>query len=736
MASNTLSKKPSIYEPLEIESYEIRMLTLLPGPPGSVVRCRLEKTFLINPTKYAALSYCWGDSKITAKIIVNDVDYPVTVNLMEALQQLRSLRVTRVWADALCINQSDEEEKGHQIRYMKHIYSRAEETYAWMGNDKSGTSDAAVFFLQVILLERTKLSPIPHSHPPLPPDHKPMIAENTTPHSRPLPNGCQRCLFESDFQALISFFNREYWKRRWIIQEIAAASRVHILCGSERIALNDMNAAISRCRTSCYWKPEVETAYYHLERVLLFRKYYQESKRPGLCEAIRKSQNSLSSDDRDKIFALLGICKDGTELVPDELGYQYPVEVIVMTITKSLIQKTGCLDLILFNAMNGRSEAHEILPDWTPNWLSHDLPKDAYHLAEKPFRPESILAPDELPVDSRILRVQGVVLGTILDIASTFQLDLRTRLQLFSRDGMSQEIDAPLVSKPIAPCYYHDEGETIATLVDCLVGHGLRDTSAPLAIVLYALSTAWGLYGASYEKNSNEARIQKALRKWTYAHADMPMEGETLKYWFTVGMIWRSWICIGSSTFLLSVLHISMWVFYIGACILLTGILVITAPKSDPGSGWYFWLAYFWAFIVLMGPLAVVITAKACSDTGYMAESQLASLKNHLVDVFDSPKRLVVSDRGFIATTSAAAIYDDIMCFLVGCSNAVIMRKTKPDSDSPPQYRVVGTIDVYLNHEDREKYKGFHFGERHQQTNHALLKEYREEGLLRTFDLT
>ncbi|KAH6663897.1 heterokaryon incompatibility protein-domain-containing protein [Halenospora varia] len=730
MAFNPLSKMPSIYEPLEVESYEIRMLTVLPGPPESVVRCKLEKTFLINPTKYAALSYCWGDSKTTTKIIVNDIEYPVTVNLAEALQQLRSLNVTRVWADALCINQSDEEEKGHQIRYMKHIYSRAEETYAWMGKDESGTSDAAIFFLQVVLLERTKLNPVPHSHPPLPPDHKPMITANATPHSRLLPNGCQRCLFESDFQALISFFSREYWKRRWIIQEIAAASKVQILCGSERIALNDMNAAILRCRTSWYWKPEVETAYYHLERVLLFRKYYQESTRPGLCEAIRKSRNSLSTDDRDKIFALLGICEDGTELVPEELGYQYPVEVIVMTITKALIQKTGCLDFILFNAMNGRSGKQERLPDWTPNWLSHDLPKDAYRLAEKPSGPGSVLAPDELPVDSRILRVQGVVLGTVLDIASTFQLDLRSQLQLFSRDEMSQQVDAPLAPALAAPYYYHDEEDTIATLVDCLVGHGPRNTLAPSAVVLYALSRAWGLYEVSYERHSDEARMQKALRKWTHAHAEMPLEGETLKDWLSVSIFWRTWICIGSSTFFLGVLHISMWIFYIGTCILLTNVLINTAPESEPDSGWYFWLVFLWAFVVLMGPLAVVMTAKACSDIGYMAESQLASFKNHLVEVFDSPRRVIVSDRGFLATTSSAAKPDDIICFLVGCSNAAILRRTKFDDSLTPRYRVVGTIDVYLNNEDREKYKGFQFGERHQHMNHALMKEYREEGLL------
>lgn len=60
-------------------------------------------------------------------------------------------------ADALSINQADEAEKSHQIRLMKHIYSRAEETYAWLGNEDASRSAAAIYFLQLILLEQTHL---------------------------------------------------------------------------------------------------------------------------------------------------------------------------------------------------------------------------------------------------------------------------------------------------------------------------------------------------------------------------------------------------------------------------------------------------------------------------------------------------------------------------------------------------------------------------------------------------
>ena len=136
----------SIYTPLDIENYEIRILTILPGPPTLVLRCTLEKTSLITPSKYTALSYCWGDPTVTENIIIGDVDTPVTVNLADALRQLRAMGVDRIWVDALCINQMDRQEKSLQIRNMKFIYSTADIVYAWLGKEGDGSTFILSFF--------------------------------------------------------------------------------------------------------------------------------------------------------------------------------------------------------------------------------------------------------------------------------------------------------------------------------------------------------------------------------------------------------------------------------------------------------------------------------------------------------------------------------------------------------------------------------------------------------------
>lgn len=137
----------AIYDPLNIESYEIRILNLRPGPLGSKIECFLEKESLVDSTTYAALSYCWGDPTETREIFVNHAAKQVTTSLEHALQRLRDLGVERLWADALCINQEDAQEKSRQIRNMREIYSKANPTYAWLGGKSQDRAVDGMKFL-------------------------------------------------------------------------------------------------------------------------------------------------------------------------------------------------------------------------------------------------------------------------------------------------------------------------------------------------------------------------------------------------------------------------------------------------------------------------------------------------------------------------------------------------------------------------------------------------------------
>ena len=106
-AETAESRASSLHDALGVELYQIRLLQLHADEFDSVISCSLEKVSLLNPGSYTALSYCWGDPDITVEVLVNGQSINVTVNLEAALRRLRAMGISRVWVDALCINQSD-----------------------------------------------------------------------------------------------------------------------------------------------------------------------------------------------------------------------------------------------------------------------------------------------------------------------------------------------------------------------------------------------------------------------------------------------------------------------------------------------------------------------------------------------------------------------------------------------------------------------------------------------------
>lgn len=81
--------------------------------------------------QYKALSCCWGDTTARGSITLETASggetqhfrISITESLEDALLDLRFLCMERViWADALCINQSDDEKKSTQVAQMFDVY--------------------------------------------------------------------------------------------------------------------------------------------------------------------------------------------------------------------------------------------------------------------------------------------------------------------------------------------------------------------------------------------------------------------------------------------------------------------------------------------------------------------------------------------------------------------------------------------------------------------------------------
>lgn len=72
---------------------------------------------------YTALSYMWGDRQPAAVALIENYPVEITQNLYDFLSEMQSLRRDEwFWIDAICINQTDDTEKSHQVQMMGEIY--------------------------------------------------------------------------------------------------------------------------------------------------------------------------------------------------------------------------------------------------------------------------------------------------------------------------------------------------------------------------------------------------------------------------------------------------------------------------------------------------------------------------------------------------------------------------------------------------------------------------------------
>jgi hypothetical protein len=98
---------------------------------------------------YAALSHVWGEPTFTKEIVVCGLKVTVRSNLEIALRALLQgpeiVDGTKLWVDALCINQSDHEERASRVKRMGDIFELARLVLAWLGPENEASNIAMDF---------------------------------------------------------------------------------------------------------------------------------------------------------------------------------------------------------------------------------------------------------------------------------------------------------------------------------------------------------------------------------------------------------------------------------------------------------------------------------------------------------------------------------------------------------------------------------------------------------------
>jgi hypothetical protein len=298
-ASST-ARKPYQYSTLNEDAQEIRVLTLLPSAFSSEVRVLLNIVPFSKeyPAKFEALSYTWGSQDDPADIFVGESGsdaISVTQNLSEASPYLRYRdKVRAIWIDAICVNQQDLAERSSQVKRMADIYSSASSVIVWLGLE----SHDSLLAMQSFELISSKIAV----------DWDLMTLSFPTDEVHWANGQTVLQLCQAQYAAMCSLLLRERFKRLWIWQELILASPTPIvLCGSHSIVWSSL-------RNSVFYLYEKVPQEYLGENMTARHK----SLLINLCrmrgmgfvntdQLTDFTKDSLCSDPRDRIFALLSL---------------------------------------------------------------------------------------------------------------------------------------------------------------------------------------------------------------------------------------------------------------------------------------------------------------------------------------------------------------------------------------------------------------------------------------------
>lgn len=159
---------PSIYTSLSTSEgiFQIRLLRLLASEFEDAPICCSLFVYTLNdlgerPHLYEALSYVWGDASDTKEIKIAGCPINVTANLYAALRHLRNHHFDRIlWVDALCIDQSNEEEVATQILMMAQIYSHGVRVIVWLGEEADDSDEALHNICSAVRGDRSMIDPL------------------------------------------------------------------------------------------------------------------------------------------------------------------------------------------------------------------------------------------------------------------------------------------------------------------------------------------------------------------------------------------------------------------------------------------------------------------------------------------------------------------------------------------------------------------------------------------------
>jgi heterokaryon incompatibility protein (HET) len=371
------------YSPLQDASKDIRLLRILPASNTdnhNDVYVTMEKISNYKSLVYDALSYAWGDASKTKTIFVNDCQFEVTENLYAGLLELRDFEPKQkysrnefIWIDALCINQTDDNEKSLQVQRMRDIFSEAAQVIVWLGTPKIDVQlgmDTIVLLVEAYSDYKALMESNPHQRPAHYDKLLVALKEFISMNQKPL---------DAVTDSTRHIFHMPWWDRLWILQEVAVAKEVWVLFGSNVLGFGYFGALYDTIRVlrnipdsevANGWSLHIDSIFsatISSQRVVRSRSWLDAE--VTLLEALKElfvSSGSQATNPRDRFYALIGLGVK-VEAMVGMADYSIPWKELYTKAAKALVKEYG-LEVLSYCAPSRQQNG---LPSWVPDWTQY-----------------------------------------------------------------------------------------------------------------------------------------------------------------------------------------------------------------------------------------------------------------------------------------------------------------------------------------------------------------------------
>lgn len=408
-----------VYEPLPDGDY-IRYMTLKPGTVNAPLVCELHVKNLRDASEYEAISYVWGSSRRDHELLIGDNIVKITANLDDTLRHLRLLNQDRnLWADSVCINQDDIEERGKQVMLMGKIYSCSPRVLMYIGPDINHDGQAVASIISE--LDEMVLKGINEA------------SLNWNTFQWPTEKEREHLLADRRWNSVMNMTYQPWFTRGWVIQEAALSQTGMMIWGSIEISWTK----IIRVYTWMIRRlPEVRRQYLsntkgmnrlHIE---MYRMLNMEETMPLYPHTppifdfliILHDARALSvHNQKDRIYAFLSLAQRAN--IPIVINPDYSelttAADVYLDFAREYIRVTMNVRM-LHCVQHTEDTVNAPFPSWVPRWDLNLFNNIVTHTSVSPLMPSSL---GPVVLSGNLLKVTGVIFDRVAFMSNLFKHD-------------------------------------------------------------------------------------------------------------------------------------------------------------------------------------------------------------------------------------------------------------------------------------------------------------------------